>query len=418
MIRTVTTTILAAFVLAGTAWGQSPGGSQDTPANLPAANDILQPTPKPVPTPASAIPGDVPDGGVHDTALWGSVSYMLGWVQGDHLPFLVTTSPAGTPRAAAGVLPNTTPLFGGTAQNQQSRSGVQGDLGYWFDPQHQAAIEGGFFYLQSRNSPFFASSDGSTILARPYVDAQTNTPSSSLAAYPGLSAGSIRISEDSHQIWSGNIDFRENFFSGTYWRLDSLLGYRYFQLNERLLIQQGVQPIGGPFVPGTTISSTDSFVTGNIFNGVDLGVRGTFTYDAFSLDLTGKVSAGRVTQQLTINGYQVVTVPGASPVTSEGGLLALATNIGSHGTHSFTVIPEIGILLNYQVNQYTNLRFGYSAQWLVNFIRPGLEIDTTINPTQIPPTTLTPAQNEHPIVMGNTTYVLVQGITFGVEFRY
>jgi hypothetical protein len=412
MIRSVTTTILAAIVLAGTALGQTPDGSHAPPAAMPAPTGTAS---QPL-TPA--IAPDAPCSTGNDTSMWGSLSYMLGWTQGDKLPFLVTTSPPGTPRASAGVLPAATALFGGQVVNQQARSGIQGDLGYWFDNNHQAAIEGGFFLLSGVSTPFSASSNGSEILARPFINATTSLAASSLAAFPGVSSGSIRVSESSHEVWGFNLDIRENFFSGTYWRLDSLLGYRSFQFGERLLAQQSVQPIGGPFVPGTTITSTDSFATRNIFNGVDLGEHATFTYDAFSLDLIGKVAVGRVEHHLNISGNQVVTVPGTAPVTSEGGLLALSSNIGSRTFQGLTGVPEIGVVCRWQVSEYDNLRLGYSALWLLNVTRPGLAVDQLINPALIPPTTTTPTLTDRPAVNMNTTYLMVQGITLGVEFRY
>src|ERR1700722_14277810 len=158
---------------------------------------------------------------------------MVGWTQGDKLPVLVTTSPPGTARTAAGVLPAASPLFGGQVTNQQERAGFQGDLGYWFDSNDQAAVEGGFFLLSGVSTPFTASSTGSEILARPFINTATGLPVSSLAPFPGVSAGTIPVSESSHEVWGFNLDIRENFFSGTYWRLDSLLGYRTFQLGER-----------------------------------------------------------------------------------------------------------------------------------------------------------------------------------------
>lgn len=44
---------------------------------------------------------------------WVHAEYLLWWQSGMNLPLLVTTSPAGTARAAAGVLPGATVLYGG-----------------------------------------------------------------------------------------------------------------------------------------------------------------------------------------------------------------------------------------------------------------------------------------------------------------
>src|SRR5580704_2583491 len=82
---------------------------------------------------------------------WIAAEYLLWSTKGDKLPPLITTSPAGTPAASAGVLgaPGTSILFGNGTVGDGGRSGARLRGGYWFDPQHSAGIEAQFFALGS-----------------------------------------------------------------------------------------------------------------------------------------------------------------------------------------------------------------------------------------------------------------------------
>src|SRR5262249_22002760 len=69
-----------------------------------------------------------------DGQFWLDVDYLLGWVQGAPSPPLLTASPSNTPQSSAGVLgQNTTHVvYGQNSVNNETRSGVRFELGYWF----------------------------------------------------------------------------------------------------------------------------------------------------------------------------------------------------------------------------------------------------------------------------------------------
>ena len=94
-------------------------------------------------------------------------------------------------------------------------------------------------------------------------------------------------------------------------------------------MQQSLTPAVGttPAVPGTTLLTTDSFGGQNIFNGVDLGFRTEWFYQAFSLETYGKVAVGVLNRTSNIFGEQVTTAPGTPTTTLGGGLLALSSNM-------------------------------------------------------------------------------------------
>lgn len=360
--------------------------------------------------------GRIDGGSADDWRWWGNANYLLGWVSGDRLPPLVTTSPAGTAQTAAGVLgqQGTTVLVGGNTVNTGFRSGFRGELGYWFDPKRVWGIEAGFFALAGSSETFPASG---AILARPFFDVTTGLPSSAIVAFPGASTGSVVVTDQAHSFYGANVDARENFCCGPGWRLDGLLGYRYLHYGQQLQIQQTTQPVGSFFAAGTQIQATDSFVTRNDFNGLDVGLRAHLTHDAWSVDFLSKVAAGRVERTVDIEGNTVASVPGAAPVTSTGGLLALSSNIGSHTSDAPTLVPELGLTVGWQVNDAVRVEVGYSALML-RAAQPGQQIDLNVNPGLIPGGTLQPGTPLNPAFNEQRSDVWVQGVQLGVEIRF
>jgi hypothetical protein len=401
----------------------SPAPAQAEPtATTPAAPTDVQTVPMvddghaPVP-----LPMDAPSGPPADRArVWAQFDYLLGWVKGDPLPPLVTTSPAGTVRTSAGVLgqPGTTVLFGNNEVNQGARSGLDAEFGLWFGQEHNVGLEGGFFFLANATRTFFASSDGTTILARPFFDVSTGNAASSLIGFPGVSSGSVGVTDTAHDLYGGGIDLRENFCCCCGWRFDSLLGYRYLRYSENLTIQQNTMPIGGAFVAGTQVQSTDSFGTVNTFNGADFGMRADMCSGRWFVDLLARVAVGRTQHTVDIQGSQTVTVPGATPVTNTGGLLALPTNIGVHTQGDWAAVPELGLTVGWQVLPAVRLDLGYSVFWWGSVNRPGEQIDLNVTSTLIPPATATPVPGQSPNVTGVKDTLWVQELHFGVELRY
>ncbi len=339
--------------------------------------------------------------------MWADAAYLLGWVKGDPVPPLVTTSPAGTARTSAGVLgtPGVNVLFGGGPDDNETRQGVRADVGYWFDPERQWGIEAGMFALESSTQAFGASSNGSPILARPFFDVTTGAQSSAVIAYPGVSTGSVGVSDSGRDFVGLNADFAGNVTDTSLCRIDALIGYRFLRYDERLGVTDSVTPTSGPFAAGTTITSNDTFDTENVFNGLDLGFRTEFRYDAWSLELLTKVAAGSLQRTLNTLGTQQVSVPGAAPVVSPGGLLALSSNIGTVATHTLTAAPEFGVKLGWDVTPNVRVFTGYDALWLLNVGRPGEAVDFGINPGLIPPTAPAAGSPSRPAFLGQTSSV-------------
>ena len=252
-----------------------PPSTGETPA-VPSLTPLEMPGPGQESYPVEGAPSPGPD-----ARFWILGDYVLGWIRGDSLPPLVTTSPAGTAQKEAGVLgqSGTSILFGGKVDDD-ARSGCRFDTGYWFDHERTLGVEGGFMMLGNQSTGFTDSSNGTTILARPFTNTLTSNPDSVLVAYPGLSSGSVDVKANSGTFYEGHLDFTDNVLNAGWVRLDSMIGYRFFSYNEDLRVGQIVNPTGKDFVSGTLIATTDDFTTHNTFNGGDIGLRTQFMWNA------------------------------------------------------------------------------------------------------------------------------------------
>jgi hypothetical protein len=363
---------------------------------------------------------------------WATAEYLLGWFQGDKVGVLVTTSPPDTSPAIAGIpgLSTTRILFGGDTVNTGVRSGLRLGAGYWFTPERILGVEAGFMFLESRATLFEASSDGSVILTRPFVDALTgasmvhavafpNTPETLLPPYrtfPGSGTVAVRLSSGNY--YEAHVDMTENINDLGWLRVDSLFGYHYFRYAEALHIRQTKFPTGPDFVPGTQIVNIDDFGTRNDFHGGDFGLRAQFFWGDLSLALLGKLAVGQICRLVDIEGGQLVSVPGTTPVASAGGMLALVSNIEHHSDQDWTILPELGITLGWQAAPNLRLSLGYTMLYLNRIARAADQVDYTLNPDLLPPALQPPVAGDHPLYSRNRADVWLHSLSFGLEVSY
>ena len=105
-----------------------------------------------------------------------------------------------------------------------------------------------------------------------------------------------------------------------------------------------------------------------------------------------------------------------SPVIPNAGVLALGTNSGTFTGDTFTMIPQLGLELGFQVNCHWRAYVGYDILYWGSVVRAGEQIDLNIDPRNIPPTQ-DPAL-PFPAFPGRTTSFWAQGVNVGTEFRF
>jgi hypothetical protein len=351
---------------------------------------------------------------------WVGADYVMAWFHGQTPPPLVTTSPAGTPQTAAGILgqPGTTVLFGGDSVNDQMRSGFRISTGYWFTPRKDWGVEAGFSMLESQATVFGFASDGTTILARPFIDANTHLAQAQLVAFPGSSSGSVAGRVSSGNFYEAHFDFVDRVAVTDFVQLDALVGYRFYRYDEGLSIGQNLAPTGPDFAPGTVIATSDGFNATNEFHGVDVGVRTRFTWESLTLTGLAKIAIGHVGRVVNINGVTVTSVPGANTVVKNGGLYALSSNIGTHENDEWTTLPELGVNLDWQVNGNVKVQLGYSVLFLNHIGRVTDQVNTTINPNLLPNATTAGTGPNSPTFNFSRADMTIQSINLGVIFTF
>jgi Putative beta barrel porin-7 (BBP7) len=386
------------------------------PSNAPAPTEAPKPASDEVVSSPFAL--DFCPVGSGGKCFWVSADYGVTFFSPINVQPLATTSPAGTARASAGVVgsSSTAVLFGGN-EDDGLRSSFRIAAGAWLNSEQTLGIEAGFMMTESQSALFFAASNSSSILARPYVDAVTGLPQAVLVAFPGSSSGSLGIRAESGSLYGVNLDFVGKTYDVGWFRLDSLIGYRFYRYNEDLGIQQTISPTNPIFIPGTQIVSGDSFRTRNTFNGVDLGFRSEFVFNSLSLDFLARVALGNLQSGIDINGSQTTTVPGSTPVFSSGGVNALTSNIGSYAAHHLEAWPEFGVTLKWQATSYLQLRVGYSILLLEGVARAASQIDPFINTANFAPATI-PTSPLNPAFNFSRSDIFVQTVSAGLVFSY
>ena len=346
-----------------------------------------------------------------NTWVWGRAEYLLWWTKGNNVPPLVTTSPDGTPQLDAGVLglPETSILFGNRGLNTDIRSGGRFSIGCWLLPTQEIGFEGSYLFLGPSVSRYEAASMGSPILARPFLNIENGLQEAHLLAFPNWVQGAISAkTTNSFQALNGL--FRVMSFRRENGQLELLAGYRFCRLDDNLRIDESLQAAGP-----ASITLFDSFNTRNEFHGADLGVAGRYVYDRWSLDTLIKIAFGNSQSRVIIDGA-TETIVGGSSSSSPGGFLAQPTNMGTYEHNEFAMVPEVGLTLGYEILPNLRATFGYTLIYWSKVARPGDQIDTELNLSQLPPGPLVgPAKPEFRYA---TNDFWAHGMNFGVEYRY
>ena len=363
---------------------------------------------------------------------WVSVEYLNWYQYGMETPALVTSStPTTTPQSQAGVLGRSTTsvLYGGNNDILDDRmSGTRVRFGWWFANNPNLGIEGEYLGFGTRTENFDQQSNGAAILARPFYNAVTGLDDSELVSYPGVLSGRVRTTATS-KLDGSAVRFRRLLCcsSGCGFspiacgpvpsqsRIDATLGWRFFQLKESLGIQEDLTSLSTAN-PGSFVLN-DNFRTRNQFNGGELGVHWMGRRGYWSLDMLMRLGLGNTRQEVVINGTTQTTQNG-NTTNANGGLLAQRTNSGTFVRNQFGVIPELGATLGYQLTQRMRLTAGYSFIYWSNVVRPGDQIDTTVNPNLLPPENPTQTAFLNPRFAFQDSDYWVQGLSLGGDYRW
>jgi hypothetical protein len=151
-------------------------------------------------------------------------------------------------------------------------------------------------------------------------------------------------------------------------------------------------------------------------------VKAERQFGQFDGSVVAKVALGDNYQTVSINGNSVIsgTGFGITPGTTPGGIFTQATNIGQQTRNQFAVLPEAQLQLGYTISSGIRLFVGYDVIYLSNVVRPGDQIDTTLNftgnPALSPGSALTGAARPEPLFKSSSFWA--QGVKFGASYQF
>jgi hypothetical protein len=339
--------------------------------------------------------------------------YLLSWTKADHAPALVTSGPTTDPTPGAPALPYTQIIDDGNI-DFKDRSGFRLTLG--------ATAVGGcldieahYFFLDSRHSRFEADSPGNPIIARPFFDASTGAPDSSLTTYPGIASGSIAIDAQTHLTGTGILGAIELLCREDV-RLRGLVGFRYLDLRESLEIRESSTITDTADVHfGQAIGDRDAFHTTNDFYGGELGLDVELRSNTFTTVLFGKCALGAMSERARTDGSTDLF-----GTVLPGGLFALTSNMGSYSRTRFACVPEAGIRFERAFGPHLLLSAGYSFLYLSGIARPGELIDPYVNLNLVPTSTTFGTGNNpaRPAFVWRETDYWAHLFQFGLTVRF
>ena len=273
---------------------------------------------------------------------WDSDDLLLWWSKSQPLPTLVTGSRTG----AAPILgqPDTQVLIGAGSMMSQVTAGGRFVRGWSLNPEQTVGIEFAYFFLGSRSTDITVTDTTSrySTIAFPYRTLAGVEDAMTLAA-PGRSSTYLTVGATT-RVQGFEANAVANLFAVDHAKLHFIAGYRYFQLNEGLRIEETYIE-APPFRNGTMIGrAADQFDTANRFSGGQLGLHGDFTKGPFFVEMVGKVAFGQNTEVVRINGetHTVTLNPSGNVTTAsfQSGVFGQPSNTARVTHAAFAVVPE------------------------------------------------------------------------------
>jgi hypothetical protein len=349
--------------------------------------------------------------------LWADVEFLLWWGKGSHVPPLVTSSsdPLVT-RPDAGVLgvPSTTVLFGNQLLGDQMQAGGRATLGLWLDPQQNTGIATRYTQLEGDNETFRGTSDGSTVLARPFFNQLLGQQDALLIGFTDPNTGPVATGSVFAQY---KTEFLASETYGRFMlerdrkkRIDFIAGYHFFRFDNFLTVNSLSTSQEFPLT-GTMFNLSDRFDTENEFHGGMIGLMGSYANGRWAVNWTTKVSYGGARQAAEISGQTTITPTVGAPVTSAGGLLAQPSNSGVFERSQGVWVPELSLNLMYHASPNWSLGVGYNYMWISSVLQSGEQIDTHVDLSQ----TLVPPR---PAFQFRDTDYWFQGVNFTAMYNY
>lgn len=399
-----------------------PGGkdvSQPLQPVGPAPTDPPAPAPVPTPAPATgpapagppaakAIPPEHPHGPLGSA--WDDIQLLYWWPDRQSVPPLAYGTRSGLPPVPG--QNGAQLLAGGRAFDTQPSAGGRFTLGYSLDRDETVGLEAVYFFLGSRTFSEYVNSAGAPSFGVPYTNATTGANEILTLAQPGVSSSALTATT-SIRVQGWEVNSVANVMDEKYMKLNAILGWRYFQLNEWLRLDQTQTTAAG------SARTQDQFDVQNRFNGGQIGLHADVRRGFVFLELTGKVAFGQNYEVVKDEGYTVLQ-SSVTRVFNGSGIYVQPSNAGRTANGVFAVVPEGTAKFGFRLGDAGRLYVGYNFIYLSDAVRPANQMDRTLVPSQLPLVNGTgPAAGaDHPMRLFNRSDFWAQGLVIGLETRY
>ncbi len=334
---------------------------------------------------------------------WVEFEFLLWWRESRFYPPLVTGNDPG-------VLPDATVLFGGGSVDEQARPGGRLQFGMWLDDCQCLGIGGRFVSIGDAKNRFELNSGDLPFFARPFFDDLTGQQEALVVdnmGTQGTTFGQIQVLTES-EFLAADAFLRCLMVRTCHSRLDFLFGYQMGRLNEGLLIESSSSPTGA--TAADSLRVRDSFRTSNEFHGGHFGIQGRYQRGCWGLELMTKFGFGNMNQQADLSGSTDPNRPNSGLLVQQG------SNAGVHTRDTFSYMHDTGIKLFYHPVDRIRLSVGYSLMFFSSVLRPGDQIDTTVDSSFFG---LEPSPNAvRPAFDFNATHFYAHGLSLGLECRF
>jgi hypothetical protein len=366
---------------------------------------------------APGSPYTLPNPNTVTHKFWFSAEYLNWWTDGQNLPILASTGPV----ASNGILgAGGVGIFGGGSDSGYRSHGARFNAGYWFGCNQCWGLDFSYFFVSPNSQTTLLTSTQYPVLSRPFLAVNNNQQTVDQISAPGIASGSLLINREA-SLWGAEANVKKRWVGTNRFRLDALAGFRYLNFDESLTITETAQRIAAPaFYSGTIV---DKFETTNDFYGGQIGLTGEWRCGRWYWQGAAKVAFGTTHQSVSIAGSQNLTSPTGVPAVANSGLFAInGANVGTFSQNKYAVLPEVGLNLGFHITPHWRVFVGYNFMYLSSVLRPGDQIDTTLDvariPNLVPTPNATPVTPIRPSVSLKTSGVATHGISFGTGFSW
>jgi hypothetical protein len=346
--------------------------------------------------------------------MYGNMEYLYWWISRGDIPALLATDPLGTPGVQ--ILVDSLDDL-----NSGQRHGGRFTVGFWVEPSQRQSVETTYLILgNSLDSlplgPFRANA------VRPFIDATTGQESGSFLADPaGGTVGTFELRQAT-QLWSWELNLRNEVCRDHWYHFDWTFGGRVLGFEDSLEIRDAIRQEEAGFSALGSVSRVDNFQATNLVYGAQIGMLLELHRKRWFMNIWNKTTIGVNHQEVNIHGGTLSINAFGDQTVFQSGLLALETNSGIHRRNRFAVMPEVGLNAGAQITEHLRISGGYTALFLNTVVRPGDQIDRTVNPTGIAAFEGGGAPNlqgaARPRFMAQDTDFWAHGINASVELRY